>query len=361
MDPRLMDIRGGRRDGPVTRLGPGSLLTYARRSVALIRHRQQRLYQDLQRLTLFQRYLRQVGLPDGEYPTAVVDDFLEMVRQRLGAREHDLFSRAISGFLLDQGVAPEPTKMVVETRKVVKERQSKRPTVRVKRPLKAGAGLLGPVFRTGSLAALGVCLTLFPFFSHTSPLPSKSPGTAVTMVRGRIHPVQVEMIRTGLSLSELVASRPAPMMTPPAAIKASGDAPRPVARFIKDADGVLQPWIRAMLADYCMGLAAVTGIRPLVVTVEQTKFERTAELAQSLMASEGTPKTVMLLIVKQRRAVHLRVGKALWGTLTPGQCGLILDRYVVPPLRQGRYITAIKAGLRAVADRANRKRALAAR
>jgi len=350
-----MDTRGGRRDGPVTRLGPGSLLTYARRSVALIRHRQQRLYQDLQRLTLFQRYLRQLGLPDGEYPTAVVDDFLNLVRHRLGSREHDLFSRAISSFLLDQGVAPEPVKKVVE------EPPAKRPPARIKLPLKAGAGLIGPVFRTGSLVALGVCLTLFPFFSHTSPLPSKSPGTAVTMVRGRIHPVQVEMLRSGLSLSELVASRPAPMMTPPAAIKAPGDSLRPVARFINDPDGVLQPWIRAMLADFCMSLAAVNGIRPLVVTVEQTKFERTAELAQNLMAAEGTPKTVMLLIVKQRRAVHLRVGKALWGTLTPGQCGLILDRYVVPPLRQGRYITAIKAGLRAVADQANRKRALAAR
>ncbi|MBU0513693.1 MAG: TPM domain-containing protein [Proteobacteria bacterium] len=354
MDPRLMDNRGRRRDGPETRLRPGSLVSYARRSVALIRHRQQRLYHDLRRLTLFQRYLRQLGLPDGEYPAATIDDFLKLVRQRLGPRERDLFSRAIYGFLLNQDVAPEPVE------KVVARRPGKRPPHRMSRPLKAGAGLVGPVFRTGSLVALGICLTLFPFFSHTSPLPSKSPAV-VTIVRGRIHPVQVEMLRSGLSLSELVASRPAPMVTPPTPIKAAGDSSRPLARFVNDPDGVLQPWIRAMLADFCLSLAAATGLRPLVVTVEQTKFERTAELAQSLMAAEGTPKTVLLVIVKQRRAVHLRVGRALWGSLSPGLCGRILDRSVVPHLRQGRYITAIKAGLRAVAEQAGRQRALAVR
>jgi hypothetical protein len=325
------------------------LLNYARLGVARLRWRQMRLCQDLRRLSLFQRYLRQRGVPDGEYPTQIIDVFLATVRDRLGDREHGLFSRAIYGFLLDRGVKPIPVRPRLEPAPLA--------AVRPPRPRPTWRGLtwFGPVFRTGSLVSLGVLLTLFPFFSYTSPLP---PEKAVTVVRGSINPVGVEMVNSGHALSEAVASRPTPLVGP---VTTAAAPMRPAPKFIRDPDGLLSPWQRALLADFCLTMAVTTGLRPLVVTVEQIKFERTEELAADLMASEGTSRTVLLLIVNRRRAVHLRVGRDLWGALDPMLCGRILDRHVVPHLRQGRIDRAVFAGLSAVADVAGHRRALAGR
>jgi hypothetical protein len=336
-----------RRDGPPTRLGPGALMNYARLCVARLRLRQTRVYQDLQRLGLFQRYLRQRGVPDGEYPARVVSEFLSTVRDRLGESEHGLFSRAIYGFLLDRGVKPIPVRPRLEPAPLA--------AVRPPRPRPTWRGLtwFGPVFRTGSLVTLGAMLAFFPFFSYTSPLPPQAP---VTMVRGRINTVGAEMVNSGNVLSAAVASRPTPLLT-----AGPIEPTRTIPRFIHDPDGLLAPWQRALLADYCLSLIAMTGIRPMVVTVEQIKMERTEELAGDLMASEGTSRTVLLLIVSRRRAVHLRVGRDLWGAIDPAMCGRILDRHVVPYLRLGKIDRAIKNGLAAVADAASHRRALAER
>ncbi len=335
-----------RRDGPETDPGPGSLINYARGCVARLRQRQTTVLQDLQRLGLFRRYLRQHGIPEGEYPARIITEFLATVRDRLGDREQSLFSRAIYGFLLDRGVKPIPVRPRLEPAPLA--------AVRPPRPRPTWRGLtwFGPVFRTGSLVTLGALLTLFPFFSYTSPLPPPKP---VTLVRGQISSVGSEMINSGHILSEVVAARPTPLVLTEPTVAA-----RPVPRFIRDPDGLLQPWQLAMLADYCLTLTTLTGLRPLVVAADQIKMERTEELAADLMASEGTPKTVLLLIVNRRRAVHLRVGRALWGAINPEMCGRILDKHVVPYLRLGRIDRAIKAGLAAVADAASHRRALAA-
>jgi hypothetical protein len=336
-----------RRDGPATRLGPGSLVSYARLCVTRLRQRQTTVMQDLQRLGLFQRYLRQRNVPEGEYPARIITEFLTTVRDRLGDQEHGLFSRAIYGFLLDRGVKPIPVRPRLEPAPLAAVRHPRpRPTWR-------GLTWFGPVFRTGSLVTLGVLLTLFPFFSYTSPLPPPKP---VTLVRGQISSVGVEMVNSGHVLSEVVATRPTPL----AAVEPAAPE-RPVPNFIRDPDGLLHPWQVALLTDYCLTLSALTGLQPLVVTVEQIKLERTEELAADLMASEGTPRTVLLLIVNRRRAVHLRVGKALWGAIDPATCGRILDRHVVPFLRQGRLDRAIHSGLAAVAEAAGHQRALAER
>ncbi|HHY95754.1 MAG TPA: hypothetical protein GX513_12225, partial [Firmicutes bacterium] len=139
-----------------------------------------------------------------------------------------------------------------------------------------------------------------------------------------------------------------------ALVMAQGQYPAPRG-LVNDFAGVLSDSEVRDVEDICRSLQERTGAELAVVTVPTTREETVESYAVNLFSAWGIGKKgedngVLLLLATEDRQTRVEVGYGLEGVLPDGKVGAIMDRYLLPALRQGRYGEGIKACVQALAD-----------
>ncbi|MEW6398478.1 MAG: TPM domain-containing protein [Bacillota bacterium] len=134
---------------------------------------------------------------------------------------------------------------------------------------------------------------------------------------------------------------------------ASGGLPAP-SGFVNDFAGVLSAAERQSLEEFCSSLEARTGAEMAIVTVRRTGDESIQMYAVRLFEAWGIGKKgrdngLLILAAMEDRRVWVEVGYGLEGILPDGKVGAILDRYLVPAFKEGRYGEGLSACARALA------------
>ncbi len=98
-----------------------------------------------------------------------------------------------------------------------------------------------------------------------------------------------------------------------------------------------------------MGVALVVAIFP------ELQGESVEEFANRLyetwgIGAKGEDKGVLILLAMKERRLRVEVGYGLEGVLPDGKVGSIMDRYMVPYLRQGEYGKGLYMGMVALAQ-----------
>lgn len=134
---------------------------------------------------------------------------------------------------------------------------------------------------------------------------------------------------------------------------ASGELPAPTG-FVNDFAGVLSQADRQRLEELSSSLEARTGVEMAIVTVRTTGEESIQMYAVRLFEAWGVGKRgrdngILVLAAMEDRRVWVEVGYGLEGVLPDGKVGAILDRYLVPAFKEGRYGDGLYACARALA------------
>lgn len=98
-----------------------------------------------------------------------------------------------------------------------------------------------------------------------------------------------------------------------------------------------------------------TGAAVVVATVETLGGLTVEEYAVQLfekwgIGQKGEDRGVLFLVALQERKVRIEVGYGLEPIITDGRSGAILDKYVVPSLRNNDWDTGISAGVGAIEE-----------
>lgn len=139
----------------------------------------------------------------------------------------------------------------------------------------------------------------------------------------------------------------------PASALAAGEFPAPVG-FVNDFAGVLSPSEREALEGICRAVEGETGAELAVVTVRTTGRQSIQMYAVELVEAWGIGKRgrdngVLVLVAVDDRQAWVEVGYGLEGVLPDGKVGAILDRYLLPAFREGRYGEGLRACVEALA------------
>ena len=126
--------------------------------------------------------------------------------------------------------------------------------------------------------------------------------------------------------------------------------------WVSDFAGVVDDRSRSAMETLIAELEQKTGAEIAVVTVRSLDGFSVEEYAVKLFASWGIGKRkkdtgVLLIAAVQERRVRIEVGYGLEGILPDGVTGEILDTYVLPSFREGKYGAGLYRGVAALAVR----------
>lgn len=137
---------------------------------------------------------------------------------------------------------------------------------------------------------------------------------------------------------------------------ASGAAqyPKPVG-YINDFAGVLSSGSVQKLEGVLNELKSGTGAEVAVVTVKDMGGLDESTYAVELMKEWGVGSKernegILLLVAVKERRIRIEVGYGLEYLITDAMSGQIIDRYIVPSLKQNDYDTGISQGALAIAS-----------
>jgi uncharacterized protein len=157
----------------------------------------------------------------------------------------------------------------------------------------------------------------------------------------------------GTALAQLQAQAQAQSQAPPAS--AGPSYPTRPEGFVSDLARVFSPddltYLEGMLRD----LERTTTAELAVVTVPTTQPATIEEYAVKLFERWGIGKKdrgngVLLFLAMDDRQVKIEVGYGLEGAITDGTAGSVLDRYVVPRFKEGKYAAGLTDGAKALAN-----------
>ncbi|MCX5777898.1 MAG: TPM domain-containing protein [Elusimicrobia bacterium] len=129
--------------------------------------------------------------------------------------------------------------------------------------------------------------------------------------------------------------------------------PKP-ADWVNDYAGVMDAAAVDNTKSLIAELEQKTSAEIAVVTVKNLGNDTIENYAATLFKEWGIGKKgknngILLLASIEERKVKIEVGYGLEGILNDGLCGEILDRFVVPQLKNGAYGTGMFQGTRAIA------------
>lgn len=129
--------------------------------------------------------------------------------------------------------------------------------------------------------------------------------------------------------------------------------PRPRG-FVNDFADVISASDARAMEEVIASLRDQTGAEIAVVTVRTyepyatiDEFGMALAEAWGVGASAGDTGVILMLALEERR-VRLEVGYGLEGAIPDGRAGSLLDRYVVPDLREGNYSAGLLNGVAAI-------------
>lgn len=124
---------------------------------------------------------------------------------------------------------------------------------------------------------------------------------------------------------------------------------------VSDFAGVLDAGDKARLESLADEVRRTTGAQIAVVSVKSVApYGGLEEYAAALFNRWGIGRRekddgVLLILTLEERDVRIETGYGLEGALPDSLCGRILDREVLPELREGRYSTGLLRGAQAIA------------
>nr|BAL58652.1 hypothetical conserved protein [Candidatus Acetothermum autotrophicum] len=124
--------------------------------------------------------------------------------------------------------------------------------------------------------------------------------------------------------------------------------------YVSDYAEVLSPQMREKLTALLQELEQKTTAQIAVLTVKTTQpfddFQYGVKVFDSWkIGQKGKDNGALFLVATEDRRVRILTGYGLEGILPDGKVGAILDEFVLPELRQGRFDEGIYKGVWAVA------------
>ncbi len=130
--------------------------------------------------------------------------------------------------------------------------------------------------------------------------------------------------------------------------------------FVNDYVGILDNETKMKLESLCKSMADKGIAEYAIVIIDTTEGVGDFEYAQKLfdewkLGKKGVDNGVLLLISMKDRRVRIHTGYGVEGIITDGIAGEIIDTYIIPYFRQGRYKEGILNGSIAIAKKLDTK------
>jgi len=124
---------------------------------------------------------------------------------------------------------------------------------------------------------------------------------------------------------------------------------------VNDYAGVITPSYAQQMEDLSREVWEKTGASVVVAVMESIGDHDPADYANRLyqawgIGEKGKDKGVLIFLAIKERKVRIETGYGVEGILPDGLVGEILDRYVVPSLKDGEYGKGLANGVAAVAS-----------
>jgi uncharacterized protein len=124
--------------------------------------------------------------------------------------------------------------------------------------------------------------------------------------------------------------------------------------WVNDFAGVISDDVKANMTAIAEEVSVKTGAQIAVVTVPDIQGMAVQDYATRLLEKWGIGKKgkdngVLILLSMKERKVWIETGYGVEGILPDGLCGEILDKYVMPNLKEGQYGDGLYRGELAVA------------
>jgi len=124
---------------------------------------------------------------------------------------------------------------------------------------------------------------------------------------------------------------------------------------VNDYAGVITPSYAQKMEDLSREVWEKTGASVVVAVMESIGDHDPADYANRLyqawgIGEKGKDKGVLIFLAIKERKVRIETGYGVEGILPDGLVGEILDRYVVPSLKDGEYGKGLANGVAAVAS-----------
>lgn len=137
------------------------------------------------------------------------------------------------------------------------------------------------------------------------------------------------------------------------AVLAETPLPSPLGA-VNDFAGIIPMSYRNSMEQLASEVHAKTGAAIVVATVTSTEGSDPDEYANRLFESwgigkKGEDRGILIFLALKERRVRIETGYGVEGVLPDGLVGSILDRYVLPYLREGEYGPGLLNGMKAVA------------
>ncbi len=126
--------------------------------------------------------------------------------------------------------------------------------------------------------------------------------------------------------------------------------------FVNDFAGVIEPPYKEKLEGLCSELEKKTTAELAIATVKtvsplDSKMYAVKLFEKWKIGKKGKDNGVLMLLAMDERRVEIEVGYGLEGVITDGTAGEILDKYVVPRLKEGKFGEGLYYGAEAIASR----------
>jgi uncharacterized protein len=119
--------------------------------------------------------------------------------------------------------------------------------------------------------------------------------------------------------------------------------------FVNDFAGVLSQPERTELEGLCRKLEQKTGAEMAIVSVPSVEPIDTKEYAVKLfekwgIGKKGKDNGLLILLAMQEKRIEIEVGYGLEGIVNDAKAGEILDKFVIPYFRQGKFGEGLYSG-----------------
>lgn len=126
--------------------------------------------------------------------------------------------------------------------------------------------------------------------------------------------------------------------------------------FVNDYAGVIDASTRQKMEGLCRTLEEKTSAELAIATVKTVEPLDSKEYAVKLfekwkIGKKGKDNGILILLAMEEKRIEIEVGYGLEGVITDAQAGEILDKYVVPSFKQGKFGEGLYNGAGAIANR----------
>lgn len=137
------------------------------------------------------------------------------------------------------------------------------------------------------------------------------------------------------------------------------DVPKPVG-YVNDYAGVISPEIKKEITYLAEKLAQSNLAELAVLVVETTNGVDDFEYAQSVfdnwkIGKKGIDNGILIFVAMKEKKVRIHTGYGIESVITDGIAGEIIDNYMIPYFKQGKFGEGILNGALAVAVRLDKE------